>query len=193
MKGFSFRQPWGWAITDVTPAEIAKRIENRVWRNLKHGKPPIPLHTDFAIHVSASKPGAWDLEGVMSALDVDALPPEATRASAIIGVAQIAMVLRCKEEQRNLHKSAFDQLLAKGGPWELDPQDRDAFVFDLKHPLTREQRYEQIRRWWLGPYAFVLDGVRKLREPILEVKGALNFWDVKPEHEARIKELLSCA
>jgi hypothetical protein len=190
MKGFSFRQPWGWAITDVTPAAIAKRIENRVWRHLKSGKPPIPLHTDFAIHVSASKPGEWDVDGVMSALDVDYLPPEAVLASAFIGTAQIAMVLRCKEEQRNLSKTSFALLLEKGGPWEIDPQDQEKFLYDLKLPLSTEQRHEQLRRWWIGPHAFVLDSVKKLREPILGVKGALSFWDVQPAHVAQIQEQL---
>lgn len=190
MRAFSFRQPWGWAITDVTPVEIAKRIENRVWRNLKNGKPPIALNTDFAIHVSASKPGAWDVEGVMSSLDLDVLPPEATLASAIIGTAQIAMVLRCAEDQRNLSKTNFDKMIEQGGPWQIDPRDRDKFVYDLPLPLTTEQRIDQLNRWWLGPYAFVLKRVRKLKEPILEVKGALGFWEVPAVLAALIEERL---
>lgn len=190
MKALSFRQPWGWAITDVEPAWIAKRIENRVWRQLKNGRLPIPLNTDFAIHVSASSPRYEDVDGVMSSLDIDTLPPPAVLASAFIGTAQIAMVLRCKEEQRNLSKISFDLLLEKGGPWEIDPQDQEKFLYDLKLPLSTDQRHNQLRRWWLGPYAFVLNNVKKLREPILEVKGALNFWDVNPEHIVQIQERL---
>lgn len=190
MKGLSFRQPWGWAITYVEGA-IAKRIENRTWRTLKGGLPPVnmPLDTDFAIHVSATKPYDDDYDGVLAGIgapDPFNPPPTFDLRSAIIGVAQIAMVLRCVGAM-----TIVDGTEDKPFPhYVINPSDRDKFLYDLRLPLTTAERHDQLRRWWLGPYAFVLWNVRKLREPILEVKGALNFWDVKPEHEARIKELL---
>lgn len=33
-------------------------------------------------------------------------------------------------------------------------------------------------RWFFGPFGFVLSDVQVLRKPIVDVKGALGFWEV---------------
>ncbi len=43
--------------------------------------------------------------------------------------------------------------------------------------------------WFTGKYGFVLARPRRLREPI-PCKGALSFWNVSPDIEARIKKAI---
>jgi hypothetical protein len=191
VKALSFRQPWGWAITDLEDHQ-AKRLENRVWRNLKNGLTDkmMPLHTDFAIHVSKKNPFDYDYDGVAEGIGCDVKfleeTPAATLKSAIIGVAQIHMVLRCIDTmdiEEPTHAIPFPHYF-------LNPSDRDKFLYDLTLPWTTAQRHEQLKRWWYGPYAFVLKNVRKLREPVLEVSGALNFWQVPDDIVGKIREQL---
>lgn len=44
--------------------------------------------------------------------------------------------------------------------------------------------------WAVGPWCHIISEVRVLPSPILGVKGALGFWRVLPEHDAKLRELL---
>lgn len=47
---------------------------------------------------------------------------------------------------------------------------------------------DRVRPWFFGPYGYLLDEVRPLRQPI-PWKGALGFWRVPAEIEAEIARL----
>jgi hypothetical protein len=48
------------------------------------------------------------------------------------------------------------------------------------------------RRWFFGPYGFVLSGMTALRGPV-RCKGSLSFWTVPPDLELEIRQLLPVA
>lgn len=175
MKALSFRQPWGFAVT-----HLGKRIENRVWRWLKHGHAKfIEAHPKpgeyFAIHASSTKPEDYDIAGVEQAAGIarNGLPEQAFLKGQIIGVAQVVDVLRSNGE-------IVDGTADKPFPhYVMCEEDRIRYLADESHTLT------QLLNWWLGPFALVLDHVRVLPTPI-PASGALEFWVVPPEMEAKI-------
>jgi hypothetical protein len=83
----------------------------------------------------------------------------------------------------------------------LDPQDQERFLYDMQlkdlplggmvgHVEGLSNRHDQIKRWWLGPFALVLDDVKPLAQPI-PIGGRLYFWDVPPDVEGQVKEQLA--
>lgn len=181
MKALSFRQPWGFAVT-----HLGKRIENRVWTWLKHGYKRFVeaehLHAGevFAIHASATKPEPYDFEGVETAAGVafEMLPAEASIRGKLIGVATVIDVLRSDGK-------IVDGTAEKKFPhYVMREDDRQRYLAGSGPKLL-----DQLMRWWLGPYALVLDNVRILPTP-LEAKGALGFWTMPPELEKSVTDQL---
>lgn len=172
MKGLSFRQPWGYAVTHLN-----KRLENRVWKWLRHGHGKFCEHLKpnelFAIHASSTKPMEVDVAGVKASSGLETLPELADTKGAIIGVASVIDVLR----------SVDPPLIVEGTEglefphYKLRDDDRERFF--------QQQGAEQLAKWWLGPFALVLGNVIPLPTPIT-VAGALGFWEVPKDIEAQI-------
>jgi hypothetical protein len=45
-------------------------------------------------------------------------------------------------------------------------------------------------RWFFGPFGLVLRDVHRLASPVIEIPGALGFWTLPPDIEARVVEQL---
>lgn len=151
-RALSLRQPWAWAVVWST-----KRIENRIWDYLVSGVVPRPARdVRIAIHASSSKPLDGEVDSVCDAAELDELPPEAFRPGAVVGTALIRGVVR-----------AFN-VNEDGSPIRTSD-------IELVRYLYGDHAQRQIDRWWIGPYAFLLDQVERLPEPVV-CSGNRGFW-----------------
>ena len=192
MKALSLRQPWGSAIVYDD-----KRIENRRWPLLRNGMTALdkmlPRGERFAIHGSMTKIGKFlkpDAEMVESTVSRPMTPAQKDIRGCVIGTAKVIDVIRATHPKQPVETR-------RGWPiYELNPADRDRIVYDttwtdlaaaVLTPLLLKQ--DQIDRWWMGPYALVLDEVKTLKTPVA-CPGRLYFWDLPPDVEAAVKEQL---
>jgi hypothetical protein len=97
------------------------------------------------------------------------LPPSSQTIAALVATAQVVDVIR-GDSMGNMLAPDFRRLVDRFG----------------------EERAKLAARWWSGPFALVLDHVRPL-EPILDVKGALYFWELRDDHEAQVRAQLARA
>lgn len=141
-----------------------KPVENRKWR------PGLAfVGHDFAVHASAK----FDFEGAAwieqhfrgDPVVMDALNGKHPQ-SAILGVVRLAGYM---------HAGNFYFRGSEEG--EVDMRQREG------HPLMHD-------KWFFGKFGYVLDEVRTLPNPVIGVKGALNFWTVKPEIEKEVGDQL---
>ncbi len=177
MKALSLRQPWAWAI-----ARAGKRLENRTWVSLRGGIKSVPVAGQhIAIHASKTQPMLEDELGCLAASGVGALPAEAQVYGAIVAVAKVVDVLRCVASVASEREDG-------GEVWPRHEIDMGDWIrFESTWPRGPTDAADQVKRWWLGPYALVLDEVYAF-EPITEyqggaVKGALGFWNVPTDLE----------
>jgi hypothetical protein len=139
-------------------AKGLKPVENRKW-----APPRAMVGEVFAIHASKT----WDKEGeryIREAWDgydpiEEAIGEAVLVRSAILGVARLVGWMSF--EEKLYYTVAGDRVVAEPG-----------------HRLMKDP-------WFFGPYGFVLEDVRELREPI-PCKGALNFWRMPSEIEAAV-------
>ena len=155
MLALSFKQPWLWAIV-----EGHKKVENRTWpppNKLFSSERPRPL---LALHASAT----WDADGasfVNARLGQVGL--EATRRSAILGVALVVGFTEIDEQRRiiSAHMIGFhggEHLVVESDPWAF------------------------------GPYVWHLSEVVSLGDDYIQnVKGQLGVWETGPELETEIR------
>lgn len=175
MKGLSLRQPWAWAISHL-PEDIAKRLENRTWRQLRDRFDKIPVQPGevVALHASKTEPEDFDWDGVQHAIGRSLTDAEQTlidqQRGCITAVMTIRDVLRTNETQDIVDDGHFPRYVLREG-------DQQMFVNALGPGAAYDRQLEQIRRWWLGPYAFWVDDVKALEIPIKH-QGALMFWEV---------------
>jgi hypothetical protein len=169
VRALSLRQPWAWGV-----AGAGKRLENRRWKWLSKGFAALPdggpiAGAVIAIHASRTRPKHLDVEAVKRCAGVIKLPAEATLLGAVVATARIVDVLRAVEP--------FEQI--GGDPawplYRMRPDDLVRYV-DRCGALAGEQ----VARWWLGPFAFVLEDVMPLENPV-PACGALGFWNLPPE------------
>lgn len=186
MKALSLRQPWGYAIT-----HLGKRIENRTWKylaNLKLGDKELMPGDRVALHVSATPPKDYDTEGVLQASGARDLPDEAFQKGAIIATFQLAGILRTDEKQ-----TIIEGTQDKPFPhYVMRPDDHQAFIKRYGDPGEARQ-LEQIRRWWMGPYAIVVDDVMVFPEPVTGIAGALGFWRIGDADLPRVQAQMAIA
>jgi hypothetical protein len=174
VKALSLRQPWAWAILCA-----GKRIENRRWPWLKHGflndeTSGIRRNERIALHASATKPKDYDWAGVEHAIGRPLTEDEQdtidVQRGHVIGMACVRDVLRTDLEMTIVEDAAFPHYV-------LRPDDYKRFV-GAYGTEQHARGLDQIKRWWLGPYAFQLaDEVSAIATPI-PAKGALGFWTV---------------
>lgn len=178
MRALSFRQPWGYAVT-----HLGKRLENRIWRWLQHGHGKFIMNhpgpdEPFALHVSSTQPKDYDIGGVMASARLKMLPPEADLRGCIVGTARVIDVLRTDEKQtivENTQDLPFPHYVIR--PDDYARFVRKSQVVPKHQDPEHLMQLEQLRRWWMGPYAFVLTDVRVFPEPI-KASGALEFWEI---------------
>lgn len=171
MRALTITQPWAGLI-----AASVKLVENRPRSMIKRedfGKP-------FAIHASREidesvYAGVMDISPDICALDYsDGMIVQVIRldsrwyklsriTSAVIAIATIDKVL----DPRSLG---------------IDPDSDDA-----RSPLAPDQR-----RWFSGPIGYVLRDVTTLPSPV-PCKGALGFWTLTADVEAKVREQLGAA
>lgn len=176
MLALSLVQPMAWGI-----AEGGKLLENRNWPQLKAGLDglaklrasgfrPLRPNETFAIHASAKvKPPIGYLDTCMYATGRTVLPPASRIVSALVATAKVVDVMR-EDSTGDIREDDWRRLRQR---------------FGLAHA-------NQLRNWWSGPYALVLDDVRRL-DPIGDVKGALYFWGLSVEHEKLVRAQLARA
>lgn len=192
MKILSYRGPWGFAVTD-----LGKRLENRTWSWLKHGLEKFREHVAaddwLGIHQSATPPKGYDVAGVLASSGLTELPEGAMIRGHIIGVSKIIDILRTDELQtivENTEDLAFPHYVIR-------PEDYERFVRKSKVAPKQDDnehlaRLDQLRRWWMGPYALVHGIVLKFSTPI-KASGALGLWESGPELDERIREQMTHA
>lgn len=191
MKALSIRHPWAWAVTHA-----GKRVENRDW----HGGRAaywrgLQLVGPVAIHASKLHPGvtaalAAAVDGqIPHRVPVRALRDEASdvddrltrsgfqcvadltlgelqrTAGAIVGVARIV--------------ATIDEGVVHGAHPHNAKQSAE-------RPLTPAEG-----AWYTGGFAVLLDDVRAI-EPV-PASGALGFWTVPGEVEAKVHAAPPCA
>lgn len=177
MKALSLRQPWAFAVLS-----LGKRLENRVWRALNKGfldgvNSGIQKGELVALHASKTDPEAADWHGVEHAIGRELTGDEMdiidVQRGHIIGVMRIVDIMRCEPTMEAHTKPNSFPL------YTLRSDDRQRL-------LSRDLSWQdQIKDWWLGPYAFVLEDVRALSLPCA-ARGALAFWTVSLEDAAHI-------
>lgn len=141
-----------------------KPVENRKWRPSSKF-----VGGDVAIHASAK----YDVEGAAWILEHFADDPvvmDLVRGqhiqSAILGVVRLAGYM---------HEGEFYFRSFEG---------------DVRTFSTHELMHS---KWFFGKFGYVLDDVRTLPDPVIGVKGSLNFWviptDIEEEITRRLKLL----
>lgn len=165
MKALSLRQPWAYAVT-----HLGKRLENRVWKWLRSG---LTRGDTIALHASKTKPEDYDTAGVIQSAEyLDAILPEAAYTkSVIVGTAKICAVLRTTEPP------TYDVDDTQDHPFPHFVMRDDDHAWFLGCGASPEEQREQLRRWWLGPYAFWFDEVMVFAEPVT-CGGSLGFWEI---------------
>lgn len=156
MKALSLSQPWCWAV--VHPS-VRKHVENRSWQ------PPIAMiGQTIAIHAAKS----WDDQRVYT-------PPRD----------------HCK-----LCRQGFGGYTAIGYLIHLGfqpPGRKDLYasscivaVATIDRIVTRPDTLDlEQRRWFFGPFGWVLTNVRRLEEPV-PASGKQGLWTVPAELESGI-------
>lgn len=185
MLALSLVQPMAWGI-----GHAGKHLENRIWPQLRRGldglaKVPtmggrrIRPGELFAIHASAKrKPPDGYIKTACYAADLVTLPPAAAMTSAVVAVARIVDVVRTAPAESIL------------------PNDRGESGIDLAGWQRLVERFglERARlmaRWFAGPFALVLDDIVALEQPVVDVRGALYFWELQPEHDRAVRAQLA--
>lgn len=181
MKALSLRQPWAYAVL-----ALGKCIENRRWLWLKHGFRDdgcagIRRGEQIALHASATKPKDYDWDGVEASIDrfltADERDTVDVQRGHIIGTARVVDILRTDDA-----RSIVEGNEEKFPHYVIRPDDYARFVRkSAVLPKQDDPEYlnqlQQLKSWWLGPYAFVLEDVQMAINP-LPAKGALGFWEV---------------
>ncbi len=160
MLAMSFKQPWLWAIV-----EGHKKAENRTWpppNKLFFSGRPRPL---LALHASAT----WDADGAsFVSARLGQVGLEATRRSAILGVARVVGWTEMDEQHRIVGASMSG-------------------LFDIHGDGERTFRVES-DPWAFGPYVWHLSEVVSLGDDYIQnVKGQLGVWETGPELETEIR------
>lgn len=157
MKGLTLWQPMASAIARAADDPRWKLCENRGWP-----PPKSVLGQRIAIHAAKRADTTFGLPAGYDLGDVARLP-----RGAIIATARVAGALDLRRGVRVLLPDP-EQL--------LDVDD----INDLE--LAVDQLEQSV--WWLGPVGWLLDGVRRLSQPVPQ-RGAMGLWPV-PEHVERL-------
>lgn len=189
MKALSLRQPWGFAVS-----HLGKRIENRIWKHLKHGfdrinSGGIVRGEQIAIHASQTKPKDYDWDGVEHAigrrLTEDEQDTVDVQRGHIICTADVIDILRTDERMTIVggNEEKFPHYVIR--PDDFARFVRKSAALPKQSDPEYLERLEQLKCWWLGPYAFHLANVRGVATPI-PASGALGFWEVPTEMMTKI-------
>ncbi len=201
MKGLSLRQPWAWAVTHLPPP-IAKRIENRAWPWLDKGfvngaSSGIKQGELIAVHASKTAPKDFDWAGVCEAMGRPFSQTEIDQVHAqrghITGTARVVDILRtdaaCTVTEGTADKPFPHHVIR---PDDYARFVRKSAVLPKQDDPEYLAQLDQLKRWWMGPYAFHLADVTRFAAPIA-ASGALNFWEVPAEMAERVEYQRSLA
>lgn len=161
MKALSIKQPWAYLI-----AAGIKDIENRTWKVNFRGK--------VFIHASAKSAGnlPYILTGDQVSFitcNVDQMPPDVKNMnfSAIIGEVEIIDCVIGHESiwaEHQVKKPNINDYVSSGLSHEWDKYNAAMDLWYDSKPI----------------YNLVLANAVLYKEPILNIKGALSFWEPKP-------------
>ena len=165
MRVLSFSRPWLWAVLHPDPA-IKKTTENRTWA------PPVSqIGKRFALHSAKS----WDEDALRYWLEIGIkefpMRKDLYPSGAVLGVATI------------------DRIRTFVDPGELDVSDPTGRRF-IRPPTYPTDLPESQRRWFFGPFGWILTDVIALDTPI-PLKGGQGLRELPADVEAEIDRQLA--